>query len=133
MVKIPCRDGMFCRPYKTGADPGFPIGGTHFGSVDLRRGCFLVKMCVKMKELDPIGRCAPENFVCRSANVKSRALLFNSFDIGEPRAALSQRDPLLLFFAFVFVRKVPASDIGNKVGTLPLTGILDPQLFEVIN
>ena len=28
------------------------VGG---GGVDLRRGCFLVKMCVKTKELGPMG------------------------------------------------------------------------------
>ena len=41
------------------------------GGVDLRRGHFLVKMCVKTKELAPVegrGGRAPENFVCRSAN-----------------------------------------------------------------
>ena len=38
--------------YKAVADPGFPVGG---GGVDLRRGCFSVKMYAKTKELGPIG------------------------------------------------------------------------------
>ena len=38
------------------ADPGFPVGGVHpLGGVDLRHGCFLVKMYAKMKELGPTG------------------------------------------------------------------------------
>ena len=43
----------------TVADPGFPVvgGGVHQlgGGVDLRCGCFLVKMDAKTKELGPIG------------------------------------------------------------------------------
>ena len=35
------------------ADPGFPVGGG--GGVDLRCGCFSVKMYVKTKELGPVG------------------------------------------------------------------------------
>ena len=46
-----------------GCDPGFPVG-----VVDLQRGHFSVKMDVKMKELNPVGGLAPENFVCRLAN-----------------------------------------------------------------
>ena len=38
-------------------DPGFPVGGRApvRGGVDLRCGCFLVKMYVKMKEFGPTG------------------------------------------------------------------------------
>ena len=37
-------------------DPGFPVGGMDpFRGVDLRRGCFLVKIHVKRKELGPVG------------------------------------------------------------------------------
>ena len=41
------------------ADPGFSIGGVHLlGGMDLRCGCFLVKMYAKMKELGPVrGAC----------------------------------------------------------------------------
>ena len=51
-------------------DPVFPAGdrGPVFDGVHLRRGCFSVKMGVKMKELGPVGGRAPENFVCRSAS-----------------------------------------------------------------
>ena len=37
------------------ADPGFPVGGRApvRGGVDLRRGCFSVKMYAKTKELGP--------------------------------------------------------------------------------
>ena len=45
-----------------GADPGFPVGrggGPVLGGVDLRQGCFLVKIHVKTKELSPVkGACA---------------------------------------------------------------------------
>ena len=44
--------------YKTVADPGFPVGGGVHplgGGVDLRRGCFSVKMYAKTKELGPMG------------------------------------------------------------------------------
>ena len=47
--------------YSSVADPGFPVGGGGGGGVDplrgvdLRRGCFLAKMCVKMKEFGPVG------------------------------------------------------------------------------
>ena len=43
------------------ADPGFPVGGswTRWGGMDLRRGCFLAKMYVKMKEFGPIGGVRP--------------------------------------------------------------------------
>ena len=39
------------------ADPGFPVGGapTHWGGANLRHAHFLVKMYVKMKEIDPVG------------------------------------------------------------------------------
>ena len=40
------------------ADPGFPVGGEREpirGGVDLRRGCFLVKMYAKTKEFGPVG------------------------------------------------------------------------------
>ena len=41
--------------YNAVADPGFPVGG-----VDLRHGCFLVKMYAKTKELGPMrGRRVP--------------------------------------------------------------------------
>ena len=56
-----------------GSDPGFPVGGDvdpFRGDMDLCNGHFSVKMCVKTKELGPVGGRAPENFVCRSANVK---------------------------------------------------------------
>ena len=37
-------------------DPGFPVGGHQpVGGHDLRHTHFLVKTCVKMKELDPVG------------------------------------------------------------------------------
>ena len=53
------------------ADPGFPVGGRApvTGGMDLRRGHFLVKMYVKMKELGPIGGRAPGT-PPRSANVR---------------------------------------------------------------
>ena len=43
------------------ADPGFPMGGRGLvtGGVNLRRGCFLVKMSAKMKELGPVGERTP--------------------------------------------------------------------------
>ena len=43
------------------ADPGFPVGGCGpiRRGMDLRHGCFLAKMYVKMKELGPIGGHAP--------------------------------------------------------------------------
>ena len=42
------------------ADPGFPVGGrAPIGGMDLQRGCFLVKMYAKMKELGPIGGRVP--------------------------------------------------------------------------
>ena len=40
--------------------------------MDLIRGCFLAKMCVKTKELGPVGGGgAPEKFKCRSANANT--------------------------------------------------------------
>ena len=38
------------------ADPGFSVGGRGpvSGGVDLRCGCFSLKMCVKTKELGPL-------------------------------------------------------------------------------
>ena len=36
--------------------------------MDLRRGHFSEEICVKIKELGPVGGRAPENFVCRSAH-----------------------------------------------------------------
>ena len=51
------------------AVPGFPVGGLDplAGGVDFRCRCFLVKMCVKTKELDPIGGHVP-GMPHRSAN-----------------------------------------------------------------
>ena len=48
--------------YGSGADPGFPVGGAWTllgGGVELQHGHF----SVTMKELGPVGRRAPENFV----------------------------------------------------------------------
>ena len=46
--------------------------------MDLRLGCFSVKMYVKTKELGPVGGRAPENFICRSANALHKiVLLYN--------------------------------------------------------
>ena len=42
--------------------------------MDVQGGCFLVKMYMKTKEMGPIGGRAPENFVCRSANVYGAGL-----------------------------------------------------------
>ena len=55
----------------SGADPGFPVWGMDpfwERGVHLQRGHFLVKMYVKTKELGTVGKRAPENFACRSAN-----------------------------------------------------------------
>ena len=56
----------------TGADPGFPLWGhgpIFWEGMDLRYRHFSVKMCVKMKELGPVGGGrVPENFVCISTN-----------------------------------------------------------------
>ena len=40
----------------TVADPGFPVGGLIpiEGDTDVRRGCFSMKTCAKMKELGPV-------------------------------------------------------------------------------
>ena len=42
---------------KTGADPGFPVGGVDpfWGAWTSDEAAFSVKMYVKMKELDPVG------------------------------------------------------------------------------
>ena len=44
-----------------GPDPGFSVGGHGpiLGSFGLQRGHFSVKMYAKMKELGPVGGCAP--------------------------------------------------------------------------
>ena len=54
------------------AYPGFPVGGGRApvtGGVDLRHGCFSVKMYEKMKELGPIGGGVHPAHPPRSANV----------------------------------------------------------------
>ena len=58
------------------ADPGFPVGDVDpFGGVDLQCGCFSPKMCVKMKELGPMGGmdplegCGPQKQVLFTENV----------------------------------------------------------------
>ena len=47
--------------HRSVADPGFPIGGHGpiRGGMDLQCGCFLAKMCAKMKEFGPIGAHVP--------------------------------------------------------------------------
>ena len=55
---------------KAVVDPGFPVGGVDpLGGMDLQCWCFLVKIYAKMKELGPIGGCAP-GMPLRSANAK---------------------------------------------------------------
>ena len=62
------------------AHPGFPIGGVDpLGGVDPRCGHFSVKMCVKTKELGPIGgvrRHAPRsaNDITKNTDVKIKVL-----------------------------------------------------------
>ena len=59
--------------YCPGADPGFPVGGCGPPTQ-----AFSVKMDVKRKELGPAGGGrAPENFVCRSANVVNSSFSVN--------------------------------------------------------
>ena len=61
-------------------DPGFPVGGGLHplgGGVDLRCGCFSVKMFAKMKELGPIGGgVRPARPPPRSANVLDGKVIF---------------------------------------------------------
>ena len=50
------------------ADPGFLVGGRRAiggGGTDLRRRHFLVKTCVKMKELDSVGGAGGAPWICQ--------------------------------------------------------------------
>ena len=54
------------------ADPGFTVGGMDpWGDVDLRSGCFSVKMFAKTKELGPEGGrgCANGFKGCITSNI----------------------------------------------------------------
>ena len=64
---------------KTGADPGFPVGGVDpLGGVDLRRGHFSVKMYVKTKELGPIGGGVRQKILYVDLPMKKSMYMFST-------------------------------------------------------
>ena len=71
------------RFYISVVDPGFPVGcGTNpvWGDTNIRRGCFSVKMYVKMKELGPVGGGGMSETLPGSANAfKSGVVKLGNF------------------------------------------------------